>query len=149
MLRPGVQHGTARYRYDFRRPGDHVYTRVGLRLSKAARDATHLALLLTSKNVKIYKIALWLGDDVRVVQKNYAKLLPKDEDIESAFRTIRKTAGKPPGRTFALNWLAINHDLNQLNNLMGHTSPAMLWRHYHRAVTQKQAREFWKIKPPR
>ncbi len=35
--------------------------------------------------VSIYKIALWLGDDVRVVQRHYAKLLPKDEDIERAF----------------------------------------------------------------
>lgn len=25
----------------------------------------------------------------------------------------------------------------------------MLWRHYHRAVTQQNAREFWKIKPPK
>ena len=33
----------------------------------------------------IYKIATWLGDDVQVVQKHYAKLLPKDEDIEKAF----------------------------------------------------------------
>ena len=48
------------------------------------------ASLLASKGVSIYKIALWLGDDVRVVQKHYAKLLPKDEDIESAFRSERK-----------------------------------------------------------
>ena len=34
---------------------------------------------------RIYKIATWLRDDVRVVQKHYAKLLPKDEDIEKAF----------------------------------------------------------------
>jgi hypothetical protein len=33
----------------------------------------------------IYKIAQWLGDDMRVVQKHYAKLLPKDADIEAAF----------------------------------------------------------------
>jgi hypothetical protein len=32
---------------------------------------------------------------------------------------------------------------------MGHTSPAMLWRHYHRAVTQKNAASFWKIEPPK
>jgi len=31
---------------------------------------------------------------------------------------------------------------------MGHTSPAMLWRHHHRAVTQKHAAAFWKIEPP-
>jgi hypothetical protein len=38
--------------------------------------------------------------------------------------------------------------VNRLNNLMGHTSPAMLFKHYNRAVTQKQAREFWEIGPP-
>jgi hypothetical protein len=27
--------------------------------------------------------------------------------------------------------------------------PVMLWRHYHRAVTQKQAAAFWKIEPPK
>jgi len=35
--------------------------------------------------VSIYKIAQWLGDDVRFVQQHYAKLLPKDADIEAAF----------------------------------------------------------------
>jgi hypothetical protein len=31
----------------------------------------------------------------------------------------------------------------------GQTSPAMLWRHYHKAVTQKNAAAFWKIEPPK
>ena len=39
----------------------------------------------SSAGVSIYKIAQWLGDDVRVVQQHYAKLLPKDADIEAAF----------------------------------------------------------------
>jgi hypothetical protein len=26
---------------------------------------------------------------------------------------------------------------------------AMLWRHYHRAVTQRRTAEFWKIEPPK
>ena len=34
-------------------------------------------------------------------------------------------------------WRCIS-DVNKLNNFMGHTSPEMLWRHYHRAVTQKR-----------
>ena len=45
--------------------------------------------------------------------------------------------------------LAVNADVNRLNNLMGHTSPAMLFRHYHRAMTQKHAASFWKIEPPK
>jgi hypothetical protein len=43
------------------------------------------ASLLASKGASIYKIAQWLGDDIAVVQRHYAKLLPKDEDIEVAF----------------------------------------------------------------
>jgi integrase len=75
-------------------------------------------------------------------------------NLRKRLRELRKAAKiipwpqDAPRRTFASNWLAVNHDVNRLNNLMGHTSPAMLWRHYHRAVTQKQAREFWKIEPP-
>jgi hypothetical protein len=42
--------------------------------------------------VSIYKIALWHGDDVRVVQRHYAKLLPKDEDIERAFSAPTRSA---------------------------------------------------------
>jgi len=43
------------------------------------------ASLLASAGVSIHKIAQWLGNDVRVVQQHYAKLLPKDADIEAAF----------------------------------------------------------------
>ncbi len=32
--------------------------------------------------VSIYKIAVWLGDDMRVVQKHYVKLVPDSGDIE-------------------------------------------------------------------
>jgi len=75
-------------------------------------------------------------------------------NLRKRLRAIRKTAGidhwpqDAPRRTFASCWLAIHSDVNRLNNLMGHTSPEMLWRHYHKAVTQKQAKEFWKIEPP-
>ncbi|HEY5769378.1 MAG TPA: hypothetical protein VIS71_05975 [Terrimicrobium sp.] len=43
------------------------------------------ASLLASPGVSIYKIAKWLGDDVRTVQRHYAKLLPDDSEIERAF----------------------------------------------------------------
>jgi len=86
MLRPEVSHGNARYRYDFRRPW-HVFTH-GQRLGWVTPHVMRhtFASLLASAGVSIYKIALWLGDDVQVVQKHYAKLSPKDEDIECAFR---------------------------------------------------------------
>jgi integrase len=75
-------------------------------------------------------------------------------NLRKRLRAVRKAAGferwpqDAPRRTFASCWLAIHSDVNRLNNLMGHTSPEMLWRHYHKAVTQKQARGFWKIEPP-
>ena len=43
------------------------------------------ASLLASAGVSIYKIAKWLGDDVRTVQRHYAKLLPNDSEIERAY----------------------------------------------------------------
>jgi integrase len=75
-------------------------------------------------------------------------------NLRKRLRAVRKAAGfdrwpqDAPRRTFASCWLAIHSDVNRLNILMGHTSPEMLWRHYHRAVTQKQAKAFWKIEPP-
>jgi integrase len=75
-------------------------------------------------------------------------------NLRKRLRVIRERAGfehwpqDAPRRTYASNWLAVHQDVNRLNNLMGHTSPAMLWRHYHRAVTQRNAAAFWKIGPP-
>jgi integrase len=75
-------------------------------------------------------------------------------NLRKRLRAVRKTAGfdrwpqDAPRRTFASCWLAVHSDVNKLNNSMGHTSPEMLWRHYHRAVTQKHAKAFWKIEPP-
>ena len=52
------------------------------------------ASLLASSGVSIYKIAKWLGDDVRVVQRHYAKLLPNDGEIERAFSDFQQTVSK-------------------------------------------------------
>ncbi|MEO7165921.1 MAG: tyrosine-type recombinase/integrase [Chthoniobacterales bacterium] len=75
-------------------------------------------------------------------------------NLRTRLRSVRNAAGiekwpqDAPRRTYASCWLAVHNDVNRLNNMMGHTSPAMLWKHYHRAVTQRQAGEFWKIEPP-
>jgi integrase len=75
-------------------------------------------------------------------------------NLRKRLRAVRKAAGlerwpqDAPRRTFASCWLAVHSDVNRLNLLMGHTSPEMLWRHYHRAVTQRHAKTFWKIEPP-
>jgi len=85
MLHPKVPHGESRYRWDFRRPWAEYMAQ-----HKCPEVTPHIARhtfasLLASVGVSIYKIAQWLGDDVRVVQQHYAKLLPKDADIEAAF----------------------------------------------------------------
>jgi integrase len=85
MLHPEIPHGKSRYRWDFRRPWDEYIAE-----HKCPEVTPHIARhtfasLLASAGVSIYKIAQWLGDDVRVVQQHYAKLLPKDADIEAAF----------------------------------------------------------------
>ena len=44
------------------------------------------ASICVSKGIDIYRIATWPGDDVRVVQRHYAKLRPDDREIMKAFR---------------------------------------------------------------
>jgi integrase len=85
MLRPDVPHGKSRYRWDFRRPWAEYVAKHDCPCVTPHIARHTFASLLASANVSIYEIAQWLGDDVRVVQKHYAKLLPKDADIEAAF----------------------------------------------------------------
>jgi integrase len=85
MVRPEVAHGESRYRWDFRRPWSEYMAE-----HKCPEVTPHIARhtfasLLASAGVSIYKIARWLGDDVRVVQDHYAKLMTRDADIEAAF----------------------------------------------------------------
>ncbi len=95
----------------------------------------------------------WLEYYIRKGDNAVGDVTPSS-NLRERLRAIRKAAGferwpqDAPRRTFASCWLAVYSDVNRLNSLMGHTSPEMLWRHYHRAVTQKQARGFWKIEPP-
>jgi integrase len=85
MLHPDIPHGKSRYRWDFRRPW-HDYMAEQKCPEVTPHIARHtFASLCASAGISIYKIAKWLGDDVRVVQQHYAKLLPTDTDIEAAF----------------------------------------------------------------
>lgn len=99
-------------------------------------------------------LARWLDYYVRAGGRTEGAVVPR-KNPRTRLRAIRARAGfkhwpqDAPRRTYASNWLAANHDVNRLNNLMGHSSPAMLWRHYHKAVTRKQAATFWKIDPPK
>ena len=100
MLMPDVPKWKYKYRYDFRRPFEDYIKAFGeghhLGTDKLApkKDLSWLtphvmrhtfASLHAIADTSIYKIALWLGDGVQVVQKHYAKLSPSDVDINKAF----------------------------------------------------------------
>jgi integrase len=91
MLMPHVPKGQYKYRYDFRKPFEEF---VKSYAAKRERDLSWLtphvmrhtfASLHAAAGTSIYKIALWLGDGVEVVQRHYAKLSPSDVDINKAF----------------------------------------------------------------
>jgi integrase len=50
--------------------------------------------------------------------------------------------------SFCSYFLAKNKDVNRLTLESGHTSPDVMWRHYHRGVNETQAEEFWSLMPP-
>jgi len=85
MLAPKVDRRKSRYRWDFRRPFDEFMAAQGVAWVTPHVMRHTFASLLASRGVSIYKIAKWLGDGVEVVQRHYAHLAPKDDDIEKAF----------------------------------------------------------------
>lgn len=112
LLHPEEKKGRSMYRYNFRRPFEDYMNSCFecLTCGGFARNTdscpkcqgkdlrccnwitTHImrhtfASLLASAGESIYDIAVWLGDDVRVVQKHYAKLLPVKRDLGVAFQS--------------------------------------------------------------
>jgi integrase len=85
MLKPDLKHGKTLYRYNFRKAFATYMKRQKCEWVTPHVMRHTFASLLACAGVSIYKIAVWLGDGVVVVQKHYAKLLPKDDDIEKAF----------------------------------------------------------------
>jgi integrase len=49
--------------------------------------------------------------------------------------------------TFCSAWLAMHKDVNELVLQSGHTDPETMWKHYHRALTEAEARDYWSIRP--
>jgi integrase len=85
MLQPTVTKGKNRYRYDFKRPFCEHMKEQGMEWVTIHTMRHTFASLLASNGVSLYKIAVWLGDDPRVVDRRYARLKPNDPDIERAF----------------------------------------------------------------
>lgn len=89
MLRPEIQHGRWRYRYDFRRPFEEYMKDQGCPSVRIHTMRHTFASLLAIEGCSIYKIAIWLGDSVEVTRKHYAKLAPGDPDIELSHSSLR------------------------------------------------------------
>lgn len=85
MIRPAKVKGRSLYRFDFERPFKDYMAAQGCPWVTPHVMRHTFASLLASKGENIFHIAAWLGDDVRVVQKHYAKLLPVTRDIGRAF----------------------------------------------------------------
>jgi len=86
VLQPHVVQGSHRYRFDFRRAFDEYMKAQGVPWISPHVMRHSFASICASKGIDIYRIATWLGDDVRVVQRHYAKLRPDDREIMKAFR---------------------------------------------------------------
>lgn len=88
VLKPEVEHGKAILRYDPRRPWENYMQDYGKRHKIDTSWITFhvmrhtFASLLLSAGVSIYKVAVWMGDEVETVQSNYGHLIPGDFDID-------------------------------------------------------------------
>ena len=85
VLQPDVVQGSHRYRFDFRPAFSACLTAQGVLWITPHVMRHSFASICASKGIDIYRIATWLGDDVRVVQRHYAKLRPNDREIMKAF----------------------------------------------------------------
>src|SRR5439155_12876418 len=85
MLRPDVTHGKCLYRYDFRASFMKYIRAQGCDWVTPHTMRHTFASLLVSAGESIYKVAVWLGDEVATVQKHYGHLTPDNHGIEKAF----------------------------------------------------------------
>ena len=102
LVYPTKVQGKGRYRYDFRKPFEEYVAARELPWLKPHIMRHTFASLLAIAGVSIFKIAQWLGDDVRVVERHYAHLHPQDLDIERAFGKDPSPAQKEAGIDEAL-----------------------------------------------
>jgi len=82
MLRPEKEPGKWRYRYDARKAFNALAAEAKLPWVSFHTMRHSFASRLVSSGVSIYKVAEWMGDDVRVVQKHYGHLQPDNGDID-------------------------------------------------------------------
>jgi len=81
VLKPEIEHGEWRYRYDFRNPWKNFMKKHDASWITPHVGRHTFASLLAQQNADIYKISEWLGDTLEVTKKHYAHLLPNDNAI--------------------------------------------------------------------
>lgn len=85
MLRPEVAKGKHRYRWDFRRPYLDYMIAKGFRWCSPHIMRHSFASHAVFQGESLSKVASWLGDGIRVVEKHYAHLRPDDRSIDRVF----------------------------------------------------------------
>ena len=94
MLKPGVEKGKSRYRYDFRKPFDEHMKAIGLPWVTPHVMRHTFASLLAINSVSLFKIAKWMGDTLATTEKYYAHLVPQDDDIAMLSRAAARNGAK-------------------------------------------------------
>ena len=95
MLRPEKKQGRYIYRADLRVPFEKHLNACGIDCHFHDLRRT-FASLHVSAGVSIYKVAMWLGDAVAVVQAHYGHLFHDHTDIERAWERTTKTTDPAP-----------------------------------------------------
>lgn len=105
-----------------------------------------------TRHVDLSKNALaWLAPHVKAC----GKVVPLTPDVlHKRMHAIADIHGVPvikhgPRHAFASYWLAEHGDVDRLCLALGHESPDMTFRHYAKAATKREAKQFWKITPKR
>ncbi len=85
MLRPDQEPGKWRYRWDFIRPYTDYMIEQKMRWCTPHVMRHSFASHLVLSGESVFKVAQWLGDGVRVVEKHYAHLRTDDRSIDKGF----------------------------------------------------------------
>jgi integrase len=84
VLMPNVEHGSYRYRFDFRTKYENYVATLGDDITFHDLRRT-FGSLLVSRGVSLYKVAKWLGDTLKVAESTYGHLVAQDDEINAAW----------------------------------------------------------------
>lgn len=90
MIAPEVKQGKSIYRYEFRKKFTNYMKSQGHEWITPHTMRHTFASLLVTAGESIYKVAVWLGDEVKTVQDHYGHLAPDEGGIEKAFSARHK-----------------------------------------------------------